>query len=320
MSPPRALPPTDRLSDVATTDLRHLLAGDGLVIDLGAICIQVRSTLIEVAPLLQTVYPYFPMIPSENRLVDATVSLLPATGVRRWVRPLARVEVDGIDPFGRVPRDQLLPHFEWSVNWAFANAFNAYLLLHAGAVVHRGCAMLLAASPGSGKSTLTAALAGRGARLLSDEFGVVRTSDLGLVAVAKPIALKNESIGLIREWTPDARMGPIFVKTRKGDLAHHAVPRESVDQIHSPAVPRVVLFPRWTRGAEPSLIPVAPASAFMEIAKNSFNYELLGPEGFETVARLVESCACYRLEYCDLPQAMPIIDRLCDASVSRATA
>ena len=54
---------------------------------------------------------------------------------------------------------------------------NQFLLLHAGAVERGGGAVLLPAQPGSAKSTLAAALACSGFRLLSDQFGVVSLDD-----------------------------------------------------------------------------------------------------------------------------------------------
>jgi hypothetical protein len=65
------------------------------------------------------------------------------------------------------------------------------LVLHAGAVVGRGGAVLVAGRSGSGKSTLLAALARRGFRLLTDDVAVVRhDADDRLVVHPGPRYLK----------------------------------------------------------------------------------------------------------------------------------
>lgn len=299
------------LSQTGLSEIRRALGDEGIGIDLGAFAVRVRSPLHGLAAALQAVYPDFPFDAAPASF-DATIDLRPVPGYRRWLRPQATIEVDGIDPFGAFPRAQLLPYFEWGVNWACANMLNAHLMLHSGAIEWKGSGMLLVATPGSGKSTLTAALVARGARLLSDEFGIVRIPDLRLLAMAKPIALKNQAIDVIRQWWPDARLGPRYLNTRKGELSHCAVPLPSVADRGRPVDPRVIVFPRWSPGAALSLTQVAAARAFLELAANSFNYSTLGPTGFDAVERLLGQCRCYHLEYGDLERCVEVIGRLCE--------
>lgn len=298
------------LASIPNSNLAAALGSGGIVLDLGGLRLRVRSKIPEFAEILGRVYANFPFV-TDAALTDAVIDLLPVTGPRRWVRRLAHIEIDGIDPFGPFPRAQSLPHFEWAVNWAFANIMNAHLLLHAGAVEVASKGVLLIARPGAGKSTLSAGLMGRGARLLSDEFGVVRTSDAMLLPMAKPIALKNRSIDVLRHWNPEVPIGPTYLKTRKGNLAHQAVSAVSAARVHETATPAVIIFPSFREGGERALTRVAPARSFMELAANSFNYELLGPTGFETVARLVGQCACYMFDYSNMEDAVETVLGLC---------
>jgi hypothetical protein len=52
------------------------------------------------------------------------------------------------------------------------------------------------------------------------------------------------------------------------------------------------------------------AEAFMFLAANAFNYEMLGEMGFATVRALVSSADCYRLVYSDLNEVTPMLDAL----------
>jgi len=155
-------------------------------------------------------------------LFDVTVNLRRVGGFRSRVRPQLELLVDGAVDFEPFPLDTPMPLLEWGMNYALASRLCCYLLLHAGAVERKGRAVLLPAMPGSGKSTLTAALSLRGFRLLSDEFGVVRLDDGQLLPIPRPIALKNESIDVIARFAPTAGIGPRYPKTHKGTVAHLA--------------------------------------------------------------------------------------------------
>jgi HprK-related kinase A len=248
---------------------------------------------------------------------DVTASLLKARGLRSVVRPQIEFFADGALPFEPFPADTHLPLLEWGLNWCIAQRSNTHLLLHAGVVERDGRAVVLPALPGSGKSTLVAALCARGHRLLSDEFGVIRLADSMLLPLLKPVALKDASIDVIRKFDPASAFGPVFPKTRKGDVAHLAPPAASTARRHDPADPALVLFPLFEAGAGLELERIPKARAFAKISANSFNYGLLGRNAFVALGRLVERCDVYRLSYGDLDAAVAAIDELLDGHARR---
>ena len=133
---------------------------------------------------------------------------------RRCVRFL----VDGRAPHEDLPARQALAVLEWGLNLVIALRMHCYLMLHSAVLERAGRGLLLPAAPGFGKSTLCAALANRGWRLLSDEFGLIRSGTTDLLPLPRPIALKNESIDVIRAFAPDAYIGPSIPNTRKGTV------------------------------------------------------------------------------------------------------
>jgi HprK-related kinase A len=302
-----------RLGDVALSQIAARLAGPGLALDFGLARARVRTPVADLAPPIQLLYADFPLIEPDG-FFDVTASIRPVPGVRRWVRPQVSFMLDGKEPFEPFPSDTHVPLLEWGLNWAIANRSNHALLLHAGVVERGGKAVLLPALPGSGKSTLTAALSMRGYRLLSDEFGAVRLGD-GMVSPAlRPVALKNESIEVMRDFAPHATIGPVFPRTRKGRVAHLAPDAHSVAQRHSPAMPALIVFPRFRAGSDTVLEPMAKAEAFTKLAANSFNYEILGPEAFEAMAQLIERCQAFRLAYSSLDEAIRTVSDLLAAA------
>jgi HprK-related kinase A len=228
------------------------------------------------------------------------------------------MESDAAVLFEPFPAATHLPLLEWGLNYLLAQRLNHRLLLHAGVVEFGGRAVVMPALPGTGKSTLTAALAASGARLLSDEFGVVGLDDGLLHPLVRPVSLKNASIDVIAGFAPDAVLGPRFPGTRKGTVAHLAPDAHSHAHRHTPAAPGLVLFPRYVPDGALSVEPMPKARAFAKLAVNSFNYELLGPDGFEAVGRLLQASDVFRLAYGRLDEALAAIRELAQARSARA--
>jgi hypothetical protein len=300
-----------RLAEASEAQLVDALAGPGLGVDFGAARARIHSDLAELPALLRTVHGAYEL-ESPDGMFDVSVQLRRVRGTRAWLRPQIELLCDGVRDFEPFPADTPLPLLEWGTNYALATRLYCYLLLHAGVVERGGRAIVMPAMPGSGKSTLTAALSLRGFRLLSDEFGVVRLSDGRLIAMLRPVALKNASIDVIAGLAPTAALGPRYPKTHKGTVAHLAPLPAHVDARHVEAEPALVIFPRFVDSAGVELEPVPRARAFARLAVNSFNYDALGPDGFDALTTLVQASSCWTLRYGDLEGAIRAIDDLLD--------
>lgn len=302
---PTPTPPT--LGDLPAGTLARTLAGPGLWLDLGAASVQVHSDCPHFPAQLQAVYGGLPCVTAAD-WADVRVSVRRARGLRRWLRPQVLLWCDGQQPFEPFAADSPLPMFEWGCNWQLAHRLNHLLLLHAGTLERDGLALVLPATPGSGKSTLTAALSQRGWRLLSDEFGAYDLATGEFRALLKPVALKNQSIEVIRRYAPQARWGPEFPKTRKGRVAHLAPAAEAVQRRHDTARPGAIVLPRWEAGSPTRWEALEPHVSFPALAFNAFNYTVLGAAGFEAAVQLVRRCPAWQLVYSDLDDALAHIE------------
>ena len=126
----------------------------------------------------------------------------------------------------------------------------------------------------------------------------------------KPVALKNQSIDVIRSFSPFAKFGPQFPKTRKGTVAHFAADAASVAGRHLLAKPGAVILPKWAAGSSTQLDRVTPDALFPSLAFNAFNYKALGAAGFDAAVRLAQDCPAWQLIYSDLDDAIAAIDAL----------
>ena len=284
----------------------------GLTVDFGAARVRIFTDCEPLASAILSVYQHFPD-EQHSGFVDATVQVLRVRGLRRFINPQIEFLSDANRPFEPFPADTTLPLLEWGMNYALSDRIFHYLVLHAGVVAKNNRAVLFPAIPGSGKSTLTAALHLSGYRLLSDEFGVIEPESGHLIPMVRPVALKNNSVPIIRDRFPSAVLGPIFPKTKKGEVSHLAPSLDSVRARHTVAVPAMVVFPRYAKGVRCRLEDVDAASAFNRLAVNSFNYEFLGPKGFRRVTDLVRKCPCKQLIFDSLDDAIATIDDLLES-------
>jgi HprK-related kinase A len=256
---------------------------------------------------------YGPAWPADcDDFVQFHVRIGPGPIHRRLAARQALFSADTATPFAPFPRSHAFPLLEWGINWCIATRAHQYLMLHAGVLERNGNALILPAPPGSGKSTLTAALALSGWRLLSDEFGLLDWRTGMLHPLPRAIPLKNRSIEVIRAFAPAAadNLGPVFPKTRKGDVAHLRPPAESRRRQHEPAQPAWIVFPRFVAGSSVRLAALHDSLAFTRLSQNAFNYRLLGATGFHALVDLIRGCRCWSADYGDLEAMLTALDSL----------
>jgi HprK-related kinase A len=199
---------------------------------------------------------------------------------------------------------------EWGMNWCVSSHAHSYLIIHAAVVEKDGNAAILPAPPGSGKSTLCAALVCRGWRLLSDELALVSVNDGQVIPLPRPVSLKNASIDIIQQYEPDATLSRPVTDTMKGTVAHMKVPTDSIARAMRPANAAWVIFPQYQPGADPMLVPLPQSRAFIRMADNAFNYSTLGVKAFETLAKTIDTSQCYEFTYSRLDDAIETFNNL----------
>jgi HprK-related kinase A len=196
------------------------------------------------------------------------------------------------------------------MNWCISTHVNQFLLIHAAVIERDGRAVILPAPPGSGKSTLCAGLIHRGWRLMSDEVTMIPFDGSGIRALVRPVSLKNASIDVIGRFEPSAVFNVPTPNTAKGTVTHMKVPPGQLEQLGDTAQPAWVVFPKWQAGS-PALLTSKPKSdTLVDLARNSFNYGVLGRLGFETMADVVTQCECHEFVYSQLDDAVAVFDRL----------
>jgi len=292
------------LADLTTPEILHRLANEGLWLRTGPLTCAVRSTIGGVAEGIRRLYADFPVI-EERTFADFHVAVMPTPGLRRWFLPAANFLLDGMEIDEPFARKNAPAYFEWGLNFCILRNVHHLLTMH-GAVVERdGKAIITLGNSGAGKSTLCAAMVADGWRLLTDELALIDPHRLDVTPLVRPISLKNKSVDLIRQICPEAVFGLESFNRRKGRIAHMKPPRTSVQRMAEKAYPTRVLFVNYQPDQSvPLFVEVDPAEAHIRVARQSFNYGLLGHLGFDTVSRLMKQTRCFDFTYGNLPLAL----------------
>ena len=302
------------VAEFAPGELHRKLTGPGLRLRIGSLTAEIRSPFRRVELAIAIHYAAHEVATPKD-FADFHVGVMPPVGVRRWLKPQAVFRFDGNPPFKPLAAAQAFPLLEWGLNWCVSAHCHQFLVVHAAVVERNGCAAIMPAPPGSGKSTLCAALVARGWRLLSDELALIDVDTGRVVPLPRPISLKNASIEVIGRFWPQAVMSAVVHDTLKGSVVHVRPPATSVRDALQTALPGWVVLPRYRADHPLTLEPLAKAAAFMQLVDSAFNYSMHGRRGFDVLANLVDASDCRQFTYGgELESAVREFDRLAEAA------
>ncbi len=173
----------------------------------------------------------------------------------------------------------------WDVNRrAVAAAPPSTLVLHAGAVVHHGIAIVLPAAMESGKTTLVTGLVRAACDYLSDELAAIPAGGTDVRAYPKAISLDPGSWPLFPELEPsptEAAWSPTQWLVTAGRVRTGASGRRT-------APLGMVVFPRHRSGAETRLERLPPVDALHRLATCAFEFHDRPDEILPRLAHLAE--------------------------------
>ncbi len=281
-----------------------------MVLKIGPFSVRIQSPISSVQAGLVSIYQEYPRLP-QTTFCDFFVRVFQPVGLRRFVAKQVLFAFDQFIPFKPLPYAQAFPFFEWGLNWCISGYSHQYLIIHAAVVEKHGKALVLPGTPGAGKSTLCAALINNGWRLLSDELTLIDCATGYIVPVPRPVSLKNDSIQLIGSAFPDSAFSPIVHDTLKGSVSLMKPPGNSVYRAEERVLPCLVVFPKFQGQAKLNLSQLSRAEAFMRLADLSFNYGVLGPEGFNVLGDFIGRCTAFDFVYDgDFVQASDCFEQL----------
>ncbi len=278
-----------------------------LRLEVGPVGFRIGSAWRRPIAALERLYAGYP---APDPVCDFTVRLEAGRPWRRFLRPAVAIGGDYVLPDAApLPLALGLLAAEMGMNLQMALGHKRHLLLHAAAVERGGKAVLMTGNSGAGKSTLAALLGERGWRFLGDEFALVDLDDGRIHPFPRPVSLKNEALGLFEGVDP-TRLGPILEGTPKGTIRHLRPNPEALARMDEPAIPALLVFPRFGRDLESAVRPVGAAEVFVRLTQASTNYVALGEPAFDLVGRRLLSLPVRAIDYSDSATGVALVERL----------
>lgn len=204
--------------------------------------------------------------------------------------------------------DAVLPHVEWAVGWEIPQTLPEYLHLHASVLERDGKAVVFPGPPGCGKSTLAVGLVATGWRYLCDEFALVHTQTLRVHPYPRAICVKEGAFSALKQLGIEIAQDRVFCKGAKGRVILLRPLDIRPDAVGRAGEVAAVIFPSYTPGAEPSLIPIRRAEAAFALHAVCFNLLGCRAVGLDVIVGLIRKASCFRLVSGDLRRTCEMID------------
>jgi hypothetical protein len=204
--------------------------------------------------------------------------------------------------------DEIAPMAK-GVVWTEVLKRQDYLIhVHAGVAGGPAGCVLLPAAPGSGKSTLTAALVHAGFDLFSDEVALLAAEDLTVSPFPAAICVKDTGVEVVARMYPAIRELPIHLR---GDGKHVAYLPPPSGQVPSDGHRRRVcgiVFPRYSAGSEVTSRQLAPAAALARLLAHCQNVgRKLDHAAIDRLIRWIDAMPCSEIVYGALEPACDMI-------------
>ncbi len=238
----------------------------------------------------------------------------------RTLRRYAVISTDGCQRFAIRAPEAMLPHVEWALNSAIIESLPGFHQLHAGVVAWQGQALVMAAAPGSGKSTLTAGLTARGWQYYCDEFALIDATSGRVHAYPKAICVKRGSFEAVAQAGLRFALDADYEKGIKGKVRFIDPAATAGGVATVPAPVRLVVFPKYRPGATPRLDPMSRARALFEWLQLSFTFGRYRFDEVERFAEIMAGATCYRLEAGELGATCDLLQQAIERTHSIAAA
>lgn len=273
---------------------------------IGAVRTSLETPVRRIANEYASLYREFQIDGPHTDAVRVTVR---AKCICPWHRRRYNVTANGRLQFEPARGEGILPYIEWASNWEVPRQLTDYLHIHAAAMELDGEGVIFPGISGSGKSTLAAALLTKGWRYLSDEFAMINRTSLRLHAYPRALSIKERAISVIESLGLKMHRRRRYKTCSKGSIGFIGPSEMGIGAIGDTCRIGHVVFPKYSPGARPELIPISRAHAAFALHKVCFNLLALREVGTDILAAIVRGAKCYRLVSGEINATCDLLER-----------
>jgi len=197
-----------------------------------------------------------------------------------------------------------------SAVWLTAvNAYDFLFNLHSGVVGIGETCILLPASAGSGKSSLTAALTHRGFQYFSDEVALLERDTFKVPPVPLALCAKSTGWDVVARYYPEILDARTHHRTDGKLVRYHPVPEAATAKTSRPV--SHIFFPRYQANGRTELKPLPRSESLRRLMEEcqaqSRNLTLAIASD---IVRWIAGIDCYTLVFSSLDEAVDLVEKV----------
>ena len=263
--------------------------------------IEIRFGAKDHEKWIHPVLAHLEVAPSEPKHVMTTVKL----------KDFYSLYVDGVPETSCWKIEELAPLAKFRVLTLAIDDYDYSLNLHAGVVSDGKSCVLLPAAAGSGKTSLTAALAHAGYTYFSDETALLESDTCRVRPVPLAFTVKTTGTQALESRYPELKDLAVH---ERGDgkrvqyVLPHAIPTASQD-VATPV--SAIIFPEYRAEAETLLAPVTKVEALGRILRHSVQIpKRMTLQDAVTLVQWIRRMESFDLVYSSLDEAVPLVSQV----------
>lgn len=260
----------------------------------------------------------------QARMVDSVIGHLAAEGTQR---PDSVIDIPGVNtgqiqsyiyrdgkPIAYARRlSQVAPIVKGQLWQCAVNAYDFLFYIHAGVVGAGQNCILLPAAPGSGKSSLTAALTHRGFTYFSDEVALIESHSFRVPPAPLAVCVKGTGWEMMAAYYPEVLRVPTHGRS-DGKMVRYVPPRpETVAKASAPV--SHIVFPKYSAKSTTELRAISRSDALGRIMDECLALRRrLTAQDAQDVCRWIQGIDCYTLRFSSLAEAADLVSKLAAAA------
>ena len=207
--------------------------------------------------------------------------------------------------------DELAPVAKGLVWYTAILDHSFFLDIHAGVVRDENGCILLPAPPGSGKSTLTAALVCAGFQFFSDEVALLEEETFNVFPLPLALCFKDTGVEAISQFYPQVKTLPFHNRGDGKRVCYMPPPAHSALADTSPQPVKALVFPSYLPDATTKLDRLEPLDALKLLMDQCLVIDKqLDREKVAGMIDWVLGMSSYRLTYSNTDEAVARIKSL----------